>query len=109
MDTIREWLTEAGFDWDNGVIVHQPTTGYSPGWSSGDDIGSGFIISRDAPILDHCFDGGYGSPQCPRFFARDSDAIYFPVQYDGATWLERIEIDPEAYTGTDKATPYPGG
>lgn len=65
-------------------------------------------------LLHHEYDDGYGSPQCPRFVGEDKDYLYFPVQYDGATWVSRIAKDIAFYTKLDSRgkvneTPYPGG
>jgi len=109
MSTLREWLTDAGFDWANGRIVYQAVApdAYCPGWGS--PI-SGKFIDSTHPVLDEQFESGYGAPRCPRIIARDGVAIYFPGQYDGSTWLERIVIDLDKYVGADFiVSPYPGG
>jgi hypothetical protein len=108
MSTLRKWLNNADFDWENGTIIYQPANGYSPGWSSGDELSLPRIIANSDPILDHEFESGHGAPWAPRIFARDSRAVYFPGQYDGATWLESVIIDPEHYLAGNE-TPYPGG
>lgn len=108
MSTIRQWLNEAGFNWNRGAIVHQEAAGYSPGWSRNNEIGNARVIKHDDPVLDLEFNSSYGAPQCPRFIARDDSAIYFPVQYDGATWIEKIVIDLNFYV-RGNPTPYPGG
>jgi len=106
--TLRQWLTNANFDWKNGTIIyHETKENDSPGWSF--DIISRQSIGTIHPILDLQFYDGYGSPQAPKIFARDNDAIYFPMQYDGATWLEKVIIDPEYYLNDNANTPYPGG
>ena len=106
--TIRIWLNEEGFDWDSGVIIHQWESGRdsSPGWSSPDRARQ--LVFSD-PILDAPFFTGYGGPQAPRFFAKDCTAIYFPGQYDGATWCEKVVTDPKWYLDPINETPYPGG
>lgn len=108
MATIRKWLNESEFDWKNGHIIYQQVTkdSYSPGWG---DPEKGEEIESDHFILDHEFYSGYGAPQCPRFFAKDNNAIYFPFQYDGATGIEKIFLDPSYYLTKDHPTPYPGG
>ena len=110
MATLRKMLASAGFDWDAGVIVYQPVTdaAHSPGWADDDDILPGYVIENDHPILDEEFNAGYGSPQMPRFFARDGQAVYFPTQYDGATAVERVAIEIGGYVN-GSPTPYPGG
>ena len=111
MATIRQWLTHEGFDWDNGTVVYHPVSkeSYSPGW--GERGGNPVRIDDgNHPILDHEFNKGYGAPQCPRFFAKDNRAVYFPGQYDGATWCETVVHNIDAYLGDDALpTPYPGG
>jgi hypothetical protein len=113
MATIREWLTCAEFDWENGVVVYQgverydeddPECGNDPGWS---DPISSLVVGRDHPVLNWEFETGYGGPRCPRFYARDSVAVYFPAQYDGATWLEKVRLDPAYYLDIAHPTPYP--
>ena len=111
MATLREFLDDVAFDWDGGLVVYQPVTSgsYSPGWGTAEP---GRLIGKNDPILDFDFDAGYGALNCPRFFARDGKAVYFPVQYDGATCPERVVIAVEEYTRTDgkhRETPYPGG
>jgi len=106
MATIRQWLTEQGFDFGNGTILFQPAAS-SPGWTSVEETGKGRMIRTTHPILDHVFDDGFGAPECPRFIAEDSEAIYFPAQYDGATWCEKVHKDITYYV--DHVTPYPGG
>ena len=107
--TLRKWLDEEGFDWKSGTIVYQETESYYPGWTHDCGFKPGEIISVIHPILDREFYSGYGGPECPRIFARDQYAIYFPGQYDGATWLEKIAIDIGHYCIPGNKTPYPGG
>jgi len=103
MTTLRELLNGKDFDWNSGKIIYHETERY-PGW---DNVTTGKIIESDNSILDLSFDAGYGGPECPRFVADDKDKIYFPVQYDGATWVEFIYKDITIYL--TEATPYPGG
>lgn len=109
MATVRKWLEEGGFSWETGVVVFQETTGYSPGWSNADEILPGVFLKSDDEILDKEFGPGYGAPECPRIFAKDGDWIFFPGQYDGATWLEKVNINPGYYLNKENPTPYPGG
>lgn len=108
MSTIREWLREAQFDSKHGKIVFQNVTddAYCPGWASDDEIGVSEVVSWKHPILDLEFDASFGSPQCPRFIAKDKKALYFPGQYDGATFLVVIRCDLSYYM--NHPTPYPG-
>jgi hypothetical protein len=113
--TLRKMLNHAQFNWAQGEILVQfivdkewePTP--VPGWSRFDPVQGDYtsFIEYDNPILDAEFDSGFGSPDCPRFVAKDKEKIYFPVQYDGSTWLEWIWLDIDKYTIED--TPYPGG
>lgn len=125
--SIREWLDDAGFDWNAGRIVYHETSSAedrenemepSPGWA--DRVGPGVLayhpIGERAPgqpshpILDHRFHTGFGGPMCPRFIAQDPDALYFPSQYDGATRLVKVYRHLIRYVGHDaEPTPYPGG
>lgn len=111
MAKLRDWLNELNFDWETGQIIFQDIeeNAYCPGWASECDLKNSVLISKDHPILDKEFYSGYGAPECPRFFAKDSKAIYFPVQYDGSTGIEKIIIDVAEYVGSSKPTPYPGG
>ncbi len=115
MATIRAWLNGAGFDWKKGTIVFQPVGDGVPGW--GDPVSGCWLkpakIINDDPVLDHHFYDGYGGPQCPRFVARDTEAVYFPSQYDGATSIEKVFLDLSRYVGEKEGefeeSPYPGG
>lgn len=111
MATLREWLNELGFDWENGIIVYQPVTedAWCPGWAGDDEFLPPRIIPRNHPILDEEFDNGYGAPECPRIVAEDKERVYFPVQHDGATWLVYVYKDVRKYVEKSEETPYPGG
>jgi hypothetical protein len=109
MSRLLDWLNEVGFDWTTGRVIVVPTTGYSPGWSSDDELELPRLASQSDELLTQEFDGGYGSPQCPRFIAEDSRRIYFPYQYDGSTGLVVVEADLDAYLSGNVPTPYPGG
>jgi hypothetical protein len=108
MATIREWLDEEKFDWDKGTIIYQKIDAEEdyPGW---EDPISAEKITSEHPILDYEFDDGYGAPECPRFLAKDESNIYFPSQYDGATFIVVVAIEPEYYLTPNHPTPYPGG
>lgn len=92
MTTIREWLIEARFDWEDCKIVYKHK-----------------LIDVNDKILDKKFDDGYGLAECPAFIAYDSNAIYFPDDYDGATSLVTVFLDHKIYLDKDMPTPYPGG
>ena len=105
MATIYDWLEEAGFDFQAGEIIYQSVTedSYSPGW--GDPASAG---PMPIEVLHQKFSDGHGSPQCPRFFARCGDFIYFPRQYDGSTSLVKVNVNPSFYLDINHPTPYPG-
>jgi len=105
MASIHEWLLEAGFNFEAGEIVYQDTGGDSaPGWSTPEAAGS-----MTDEVLHRQFDNGWGSPECPRFFARCGSWLYFPQQYDGATSLVKVNVNPSYYLDPGNRTPYPGG
>ena len=109
-DTLRKWLMESGFSPRTGVIVYHEVRGFDPGWDNGpDDVMARREIPWDDPILDYEFDSGFGGPSCPRIFARDGYRIFFPSQYDGATSLVTVNVDPSHYLKNGSVTPYPGG
>jgi hypothetical protein len=108
MAKLREWLDKKGFDWESGVILYQECEeDYYNGWVSETDAITTTPIDKQHPILDKEFSSGYGAPECPRILAKDDTAMYFPGQYDGATWLEKVNLDLEFYL--ENLTPYPGG
>ena len=108
-NTIQEWLEVEGFEWETGVVVVQETPGaYSPGWASKSEITASRYAQKGDPILTKEFDSGYGAPQCPCFWAKDKNAIYFPYQYDGATGMVKVDLLPDRYLAGEP-TPYPGG
>ena len=106
--TIRKWLNEAEFNWERGRIIWGDT-GDAP-YPGGAMTKQNIEIEHNHPVLDLKFDSDHGGPHCPRFIAYDNVAIYFPAQYDGATWLEKVWRSPKRYLGkTVEKTPYPGG
>ena len=106
--TIRKFLGDQ-FDWSTGTVVIQKTSDSDSAWPGWADPTSAYVAKSDDPILDVEFNAGFGGPECPRYFARDSMAVYFPSQYDGATSGERVVIDPTFYLNINNPTPYPGG
>lgn len=138
--TLREQLTTVGLNWDKFLIIyHELSNWENPGWHDDEEIKQAFIISNalklkfsnadtknhvisveDHPILDEEYSIGYGAPECPSFIARDWNddgtprRCYFPVQYDGSTYIDYIEEDLEKYLtknedGYYNSIPYPGG
>ena len=108
MATIRELLTKQKFNFKDCKIIYQETEDAdTPGWSN--PIAARVIDISDS-VLDREFDTGYGGPQMPRFIAEDDTAIYFPVQYDGSTWIAQVYKDINKYLDYENnITPYPGG
>jgi hypothetical protein len=105
MATLRAWLTEAGFNFDTGIIVYHDTDEVY--WS--DYVISRQVIRKDHPIIDMEFDDGYGRPECPNIVAFDGPFMFFPQQYDGATSLVKVSTRFEDYLVEGSSTPYPGG
>lgn len=118
MATIKQWLIDAEFDWENGRIIFQElkkdpddpseTLAYSPGWSDIEEVEQAIEIEKNHEILTLKFCNSFGSPECPRFMAEDNNAIYFPTQYDGATSLTKV-YKLNYYLNNKSLTPYPGG
>jgi hypothetical protein len=109
MTTLREQLKAAGFEFsDDAEILWQPVSGDSrcPGWAH--ELKQAIIIDNNHKILDHEFRDGFGGPECPRFVAKEKNYLYFPAQYDGSTWVERIDTTFADYLNGE-GTPYPGG
>lgn len=107
MSTLREFLNDKGFNWASGrIIVQQCDEDESPGWASPK---SAFVVEHDDGVLDKEFYAGYGGPNCPRYIAEDSEAYYFPSQYDGSTNPEKVLKDINRYMDITNETPYPGG
>lgn len=105
--TIREMLTEKGFDWKHGTIVWQgdPDWRYSLGCTR--PVGA-YILNTD-PRLDEAQSLGFGGATVPLFIAQDRERIYFMDQYDGAQNLCSIFRDIESYVGSEEIIPVPGG
>lgn len=96
MASLKKWLDEAGFDWDDGILILAVSEGKNR-LASPDD---GLVLGE--------FCSGYGVPECPSFVAFDRKAIYFPEQYDGSTSLVAVYRDSKRYLDGEKL-PYPGG
>ncbi|RKY62981.1 MAG: hypothetical protein DRP95_00130 [Candidatus Latescibacterota bacterium] len=105
--TLRKELDRLGFDWKSGrILVQEVFENMFHAWS--DSEGARWV-DFDDPILDLEF-GGFGDEvQCPRFVAEDKEAIYFPAQYDGDTWVEKVYKDIGRYLDwKNYESPYPG-
>lgn len=115
--TLRIWLDDRHFDWENGRIVLQAFPPDEDLWEQFyDDTAKQMepvFIDRKHPVLDVAFSSGMGEASCPRFIAEDAQRIYFPAQYDGATWCEIVWKDLSKYVNSGEAkaepTPLPGG
>lgn len=109
MATLRQLLTEKGFDWEGGfIVVWHETEGDCPGW--GDTVVGRHLITSDKhSLFDKEFDTGYGAPEMPRFIARDRTKLYFPHTYCGATAIAVVYLDILEYMGDNIDTPYCGG
>lgn len=111
MATIREWLDEAGFDWEASQIVYQETTGWewidfpghpAPDFCTRGDVVVARVAYKDDPILDAYFnDRAYD--HAPRFIANDGRAIYIPT--DSGTELLVIELDISTYLDVREPIP----
>lgn len=106
--TVLEFLKTLNFDFSKGKIYYSesPESAYCPGWDNGLPAK---LIDEDHPILREEFNTSFGSPQHPRIVAYDETAVYFPCQYDGSTWMEKVYLSPEKYITGEAQTPYPGG
>lgn len=106
--SIREWLNDANFNWEVGVIIIQDGD-----WNKEDSIfpiTRANKISHDSPILDRVFGTGYGGTEAPLFIAEDDKCIYFADQYDGAQSLVVIQKDITKYLDFNEyRIPLPGG
>ena len=111
MTTIRVELSRLGFSWFGGIIVWQKPCVDGSEYPGHDRGGRANTIPHNHAILDTEYDEGFGSPECPRFVAKDYSAVYFPTQYDGSVRVERVLTDIVAYVGdgSQPDTPYPGG
>lgn len=115
MATIRQWLNDAEFNWENAVIVYHDVRGKEPGFSKGEEVFSQVLTRAMGPygpiaqMLDTEFKDGHGGAYAPRFIADDGKFLYFPEQYDGATTLVKVAKTIEYYLDLNNQTPYPGG
>ena len=119
--SLRDELSILGFMWHDkeSIVVlhdHRPLDEdeyvRAPGWDGRNKDRDPIVLTDcefDHELLDVEYCNGFGSPDCPRFIAYDRDCIYFPVQYDGATWVEEIQRSPLMYINGRHETPYPGG
>ena len=128
--TMEEAFKEAGFDLSRPgsrvIAVEFKEDEKYPGFRGEEAYKVVREISKDKDALEAFlnkeFSDGFGGPEMPRFVAEDLDKIYFPVQYDGSTWIDFVYKDIGRYLRTwmekkegkptrllREATPYPGG
>ena len=95
MTTAKQWLQEAGFDFENGKILlwwhPNKESGYEDRsyWGDEAEMKKEFV-SKEHPRLAQEFDTGFGGVEAPIFMAEDDRAVYVVGCYDGSSWLERI-------------------
>jgi hypothetical protein len=92
-DTLRQWLTGAGYDHEKGTLIVQPRADY---WDD-EPQQPQRVAQWDDPLLDEPFDSGFGGAEHPHFVAYDDQRIYFPGVYDGASWITNVAKDPNYY------------
>jgi len=111
MATLREFLTESGFDFAGGrlIVRRDRATGRYIEGDYHTQAEDGVEVSMDDPILDAEFDSGFGDAECPAYVAEDSKALHFPYTYDGATGPTKVLKDLSLYLLPENKTPYPGG
>jgi hypothetical protein len=97
MQSLDAMLVEEGFDFDTGVVIVQELER------------EGRAVERASYVMQHLFYTGYGGNNCPRFWAKDKDYIYFCGTYDGSSWVEKIAIDPAKYLRGEETIPIVGG
>lgn len=114
MNTVYEWLMEAGFDSGTGTIIlrWQPSRSFEEreryNWSAQvPEVTE--KVRLEHPWLHERFNTGYGGVEAPEFIAEDKDAIYVVGCYDGSSWLNRIEKDLTKYLDPEKTIPCIGG
>jgi len=108
--TLRKELKGVGFDFENGRIIYQEVIrDLKPGEASDikDIIITKYIDANDR-ILDRKFNADFGSPNMPRFVAEDNEKIYFPLTYDGSTYIGWVYKDIHQYIAKNELTPYWG-
>lgn len=103
--TVREYLDLAGFDWKNGTVIYQHCSTEYPGIAPSSKLKTPEVISKFHEILDTPFNYNHVCPTFPRIFARDAEAVYFPVYVRGFSWLEKVPVSWLHYTKGEE-TPY---
>jgi len=104
--TLRELLTEAAFNWDEGRIIYQRVRQPLPGNACAHNICDTVEIQKDHPVLDWR-PKQPGGMKLPRIVAFDSKRIYFPVGYSCADTVVGVYFEAESYLASQRSmTPY---
>lgn len=94
--TLRQELTKLGFDWNSGRIIIWCLKGPVGYWD--DNIPQVREIEDWADSdLDYVYDIGLGDPKTPHIIAEDNKWIYMPAEYDGASWLYKVNKNLDHY------------
>jgi hypothetical protein len=89
--TLRQWLTDAKFDWKAGHV--------SMVSMAGKEGPENVVLTEDEDILDIDFDPHYGEgnrSECPAFAGEDLSRIYFSLSFHGES---RLIVFPKANVG----------
>ena len=113
--TLRALLTEEGINWQiceiwfqrgEEATMYKKHSPYQSGWSF--ELAPPGKFDVGSSLLDLQFYTGFGSPEMPRFWAKDDKYIYIASQYDGATSVVKIPYNSNAFL-TGDIIPFPGG
>lgn len=96
MATIRKWLEEVDFDFENGNLIWRKS---GTPW---EERRLWMRIDTSHPELDREFDNGYGGAEAPQIVAWNEETIWQVREYDGSEWLEGSERDPAVLIGTER-------
>lgn len=104
--TLRELLTEAEFNWNEGRIVYQRVKELLPGNACKHSVCDTVEIQKNHPVLDWRPKNS-GGMRLPRVVAFDAKKIYFPVGYSCADTVVGVFFQPESYLTSQRSmTPY---
>lgn len=92
MVTLRNELTARGFNWATGCVIYQHLEGGVSLENLADALVDSRVLAHDDPIFDKEYIVDNGAPHMPCIIAIDGTALYFPGQYDGTTWIKRVEM-----------------
>lgn len=102
-DTIRKYLDACDFDWTTGRVFVAGRKKHG-GYYTTDDEAQPMRPATDED-LDYSFYGGFGGNECPAYIAYDNVAVYFSLEYDGATSGVRALLDPARYIDGTESVP----